>query len=118
MLILAIYSLVYRWVKERHFNFFVVIHILMILCLSCKHFKHLVIVAFSLNSNLLLLNYFSLYFYDIYFATIVFQLALKLIDHHKINPKHLKYKNVAKAIFIVFLILISIGLIYSCVFGD
>lgn len=78
-------------------------------------FWDVVISLYAIDSKIFAFEYIFIYMYDIYFSTIVFKVALKLINKFKDSPNYKIYKKVAYSIFGIYQGLMLSLFVYSVV---
>ena len=71
----------------------------MILTLVCSTLINTVIIVYSLDSDITVFNYLTVYFYDVYFSIIILKLGLKLLE---IMKSSINYFCIKVTIFILF----------------
>jgi hypothetical protein len=77
-----------------------------------------VIAAFTIDSDISILNYLYLYFYNLYFSIIVYKLASKVMQQYQQAERFPLYIRVIKAGFVLYSILVTTALVYRIVKRD
>ena len=77
-----------------------------------------VIAAFTINSDISILNYLYLYFYNLYFSIIVYKLASKVMQQYQQSQRYPLYLKVIKAGFALYSGLVTTALVYRIIKRD
>lgn len=115
MLVLVFYNTFHRLCLECSLTFYLFASIFMALTLICKCQPNLVLMAYSMDSDLPMLSYMAAYCYDVYFSIIVLKVGLKLIEILRNKIKYQTYRKAMIISFIVYHVLLLAALIYECI---
>jgi hypothetical protein len=74
-----------------------------------------VIAAYTIDSDIVILNYLYLYFYNLYFSIIVYKLANKTVQQYQQAERYQLYLTAIKATFIVYSLLVTAALVYRII---
>lgn len=78
----------------------------------------LVIAAFTIDSDIPILNYLYLYSYNLYFSIIVYKLASKVMQQYQQSQRYPLYLKTTKAGFILYSALVTTALVYRIIKRD
>lgn len=76
------------------------------------------IAAYTIDSDISVLNYLYLYFYNLYFSIIVYKLASKVMQQYQQAARFQLYLRVIKGGFVLYSILVTTALVYRIVNRD
>lgn len=77
-----------------------------------------VIAAFTIDSDISILNYLYLYCYNLYFSIIVYKLARKVMQQYQQSQRYPLYLKIIKAGFILYSGLVTTALVYRIIKRD
>lgn len=79
---------------------------------------YLVIVAYSLDADIVVFNFLYLYFYNAYFSIIVFKLAQKILQKYKQSLYYKYYRYTLIAVFAIYTVLVFTALLYRIIWAQ
>jgi hypothetical protein len=104
----VIFILAKKHREDRKTSFFVLVSILY------AYFK-IVIAAYTIDSDIVILNYLYLYFYNLYFFIIIYKLANKTVQQYQQAERYQLYLTTIKATFILYSLLFTAALVYRII---